>query len=160
MRISAKEMQRRLKPLLKIETLQQMVEVEIRKNEKELVQYKREEYEVGNIYGEPQAKAKYSLTSRVKKGGKELYRDYKNKLNSKAGLGNVDLILSGDFIESFKLMPNKNGKYLFDATDDKKQELQDAYGNIFGLTDVHFDDFLKSYVVQDFIKQIKKQLGQ
>ena len=160
MAISVLEMQKRLKRVASETNLKYLVDVEIRKNESELIAYKRGEYEVGNIYGEPEVKAKYSLTSRVKKGGKELYRNYKNKLNPKAGLGNVDLILTGDFIESFKLMPRKNNKYLFDATDDKKEELQSAYGDIFGMTDVHFNDFLKNYVVQDFIKAIKKQLGQ
>ena len=160
MAISAAEMSRRLKPLLEISKLEKLVEIEIRKNESELIEYKRQEYEVGNIYGNVDAKAEYSLSSKVKKGGKELYRDYKNKLNPKPGLGNVDLILTGSFIESFKLLSRKNGKYLFNATDSKKNMLKGMYGDIFGLTDVHFDDYLDKYVINDFIKVLKKQLGQ
>lgn len=159
MGISVLEMRKRLKRVATLGNLERLVDVEIRKNESELITYKKQEYEVGNIYGEPDAKATYSMKSRVKKKGKELYRNYKNKINPKAGLGNVDLILTGDFINSFKLLPKKNDKYLFDATDDKKDELEATYGNIFGMTDVHFQDFLKTFVADDFRKAIKKQLS-
>ena len=160
MGISAAEMSRRLKPLLNQAKLEKLVEVEIRKNESELIDYKREEYKVGNIYGEPNAKAFYSQTSKYEVSGDEFYYIFKNKLNPRPGLGHVDLILTGDFIESFKLLSRKNGKYLFDATNNKKYILEEKYGNIFGLTDVHFNDFINKYVLSDFRKVLKKQLGQ
>ena len=130
--------------------LEQLVEVEIRKNEKDLVQYKKGDLLDGDIYGNG-TKLNYAWQE---------YEEEKIKLNPQAN-GNVDLILTGAFINSFYLLDSKNGKYLFDATNSKKDELVGRYGDkIFSMNQKKFLRFLDSYVIEDFRKVLKKQLGQ
>ena len=150
MGISAKEMSKRLQPLLNIKTLEKLVEIEVRKNEKDLVQYKKGDLLDGDIYGDG-TKLNYAWQE---------YEAEKVKLNPQAN-GNVDLILTGAFINSFYLLDSKNGKYLFDATNSKKDELVGRYGEeIFSMNEKKFQRFLDSYVKDDFVKVLKKQLGQ
>jgi hypothetical protein len=130
--------------------LEQLVEVEIRKNEKDLVQYKKGDLLDADIYGNG-TKLNYAWQE---------YEAEKIKLNPQAN-GNVDLILTGAFINSFYLLDSKNGKYLFDATNSKKDELVGRYGDgIFSMNQKKFQRFLDSYVIEDFRKVLKKQLGQ
>ena len=126
MAISAKEMSRRLKPLLNQQHLKNLVNIEIINDEDKLVAIKKQQYIIGDIFSNGK-KAKYSKKSRVVEGGGELYRDFKNKLNPKAGLGNVDLILGGSFINSF-FIEEKGEGYIFAATDSKVDDLIDRYG--------------------------------
>lgn len=159
MAISAAEMSRRLKPLLNQQHLKNLVNIEIINDEDKLVDIKKQQYIVGDIFSNGK-KAKYSKKSRVVEGGNELYRDFKNKLNPKAGLGNVDLILGGSFINSFFLEEKGEG-YIFSATDSKADNLLGRYGEeIFNLNQKAFNDFLIKYVKDDFVKVLKKQLGQ
>ena len=159
MGISAKEFSKKLKKLANLNELQKIAEIEIRKNEKALVGYKIAEYLDGNIYGEPDAKAYYSPYSMVEKGGTETYAEYKHKLNPFAGEGVVDLILTGAFVESMYLLKPNNGKYLFDARDSKKSDIVDRYGNVFGLTQDAFNDFIYEYVANGFRNELKTRLN-
>jgi len=166
MGISAKEFSKKLKKLANLNELQKIAEIEIRKNEKALVGYKIAEYLDGNIYGEGEfgnpsdsAKAYYSLFSMVEKGGTETYAEYKHKLNPFAGEGVVDLILTGAFVESMYLLKPNNGKYLFDARDSKKSDIVDRYGNVFGLTQDAFNDFIYEYVANGFRNELKTRLN-
>jgi hypothetical protein len=130
--------------------LQELVEVEIRKNEKELIEYKKGEYLVGDIYGDD---------SRVPYKDDEyaIYKYFKNPL---AG-GETDLINTGAFINSFFLQKPIQNKYIFGAKDSKANKLKKKYSNdIFGLNELKFDRFLNIYVIEDFKKILKKQLGQ
>ncbi len=59
----------------------------------------------------------------------------KNELNPKAGFGNVDLKLTGDFQDRMYLIAN-NGEYEVNSSDEKTNKLIGQYGDeIFGLTD-------------------------
>lgn len=148
-----------MKPLLNQQHLKNLVNIEIINNEEKLVDVKKQQYLVGDIFSNGR-KAKYSKKSRVVEGGTELYRDFKNKLNPKAGLGNVDLILSGSFINSFFLKEKGEG-YIFEASDSKADDLLGRYGeDIFNLNNKAFNDFLIKYVKKPFTSEIKKQLGQ
>ena len=148
-----------MKPLLNQQHLKNLVNIEIINDEDKLVDIKKQEYLVGNIFSNGK-KAKYSKTSRVVEGGDELYMDFKHKLNSKAGLGNVDLILSGSFINSFLLEETDKG-YIFVSDNSKVDGLVSRYGkDIFNLDKNVFQLFLKKYVLSDFRKVLKKQLGQ
>jgi hypothetical protein len=139
--------------------LKNLVNIEIINNEEKLVDVKKQQYLVGDIFSNGK-KAKYSKKSRVVEGGTELYRDFKNKLNPKAGLGNVDLILSGSFINSFFLKEKGEG-YIFESNDSKADDLLGRYGeDIFNLNNKAFNDFLIKYVKKPFTSEIKKQLGQ
>jgi hypothetical protein len=148
-----------LKPLLNKYHLKDLVNEEIINNEEKLVDVKKQQYLVGDIFSNGR-KAKYSKKSRVAEGSTELYRDFKNRLNPKAGLGNVDLILSGSFINSFFLEEKGNG-YIFKATDSKADDLLERYGeDIFDLNNKAFNDFMIKYVKKPFTLALKKQLGQ
>jgi hypothetical protein len=139
--------------------LKNLVNIEIINNEEKLVDVKKQQYLVGDIFSNGR-KAKYSKKSRVSEGSSELYRDFKNRLNPKAGLGNVDLILSGSFINSFFLKEKGEG-YIFEASDSKADDLLDRYGeDIFNLNNKAFNDFLIKYVKKPFTSEMKKQLGQ
>ncbi len=145
--------------MLNQQHLKNLVNIEIINNEEKLVDVKKQQYLVGDIFSNGR-KAKYSKKSRVSEGSSELYRDFKNRLNPKAGLGNVDLILSGSFINSFFLKEKGEG-YIFEASDSKADDLLDRYGeDIFNLNNKAFNDFLIKYVKKPFTSEMKKQLGQ
>jgi hypothetical protein len=136
--------------LLNLQKLEKLVEAEVIKNEKDLVQYKKGDLLDGDIYGTG-AKRNYAWKD---------YEDEKRLLNPQAE-GNVDLILTGRFIDSFYLLYSTDGKYLFDATNPKKEKLITQYGKgIMSMNQKKFNRFLESYVKEDFVKEIKKQLGQ
>lgn len=163
MGISAKEMSKRLQPLLDQQHLKNLVNIEIINDEEKLVAIKKNEYQQGNIYSN--GGTGYSPTSSYavnELAGYDTYAPFKYNKNPLAG-GAVDLILDGDFINSFLLI-EKNKKYLFDATDWKKYKLMGQYNkkgrNIFNLSQETFNDFINKYVVNDFINVLKKQLGQ
>ncbi len=148
-----------MKPLLNQQHLKNLVNIEIINDEDKLVAIKKQQYIVGDIFSNGK-KAKYSKKSRVVEGGSELYRYFKNKLNPKAGLGNVDLILGGSFINSF-FIEEKGKGYIFAATDSKANDLIGRYGEeIFNLKQKSFDEFLNKYITSNFRSVLKKQLGQ
>jgi hypothetical protein len=131
--------------------LENLVKVEIQKNEKDLIEYKKGDYIVGDIFGNGETR-NYKWKE---------YEEQKYLQNPFAN-GNVDLILTGSFINSFFLLYKNNGKYLFDAKNKiRKKELTTRYGNdIMGLNKDKFGRFLISYILDDFRKVLKKQLGQ
>jgi hypothetical protein len=130
--------------------LEQIVEVEIRKNEKDLIQYKKGDFLIGDIYGDG-SRAAY------KDDEYKIYKYFKNPL---AG-GDVDLINTGAFINSFFLQKPIKNKYIFGAKDYKVNILKKKYStDIFGLNEAKFNRFLEGYVLDDFRKVLKKQLGQ
>jgi hypothetical protein len=128
----------------------QIEEKEIRKNEKDLLQYKKGDFLVGDIYGDG---------SRVPYKDNE-YAEYKFFKNPLAG-GETDLINEGNFINSFFLQTPLQNKYLFGASDSKAIDLLEKYGDeILSINKDKFKRFLENYVKDDYIKVLKKQLGQ
>ncbi len=134
-----------------ISNLEKLVEVEIRKNEEDLIEYKKGDYIKGDIFGNGKTR-------------KYRWKEYKEQklLQNPFANGNVDLILSGSFIDSFFLLSKNDGKYLFDAKNTiRKNKLTTQYGkDIMGLNKDKFGRFLISYILDDFRKVLKKQLGQ
>ena len=143
---SAKEMLNRLKSVSKITTLREMVYEHIKANEDMLRDLKYDEYEQGDIFSN-------HTTLRYKW---DWYGNYKYEINPRA-MGNVDLIYTGSFIDSFKInKPNKNA-YLFGATDSKRDELVDRYGiDIMGLNQDTFNSFQKDIIAPLFIQDLQK----
>lgn len=142
---SAAEMYRRLQSVNKITVLREMVYAEISEKEKDLLDIKYDEFEQGDIYGN-------YTTSRYKNAE---YGNMKYQQNPRAG-GNVDLIYTGAFLESFKLNKPKQNKYMFGATDKKRNKLVEKYGiDIMGLNQDDFDKFQIEVIRPKFIKKLQ-----
>jgi hypothetical protein len=125
-------------------------EKEIRKNETVLIQYKKFDFLIGDIWGDG---TKFSYASPE-------YQEYKFGKNPSAK-GYVDLINEGDFIGSFFLQAPLQNKLLFGASDTKATKLMSKYGDeIFSINNNRFQIFLKKYVKESFTKAIKTELGQ
>lgn len=149
---SAAEMLRRLQSVNDINVLQDMVFVHIKANEDILRDLKEEEYEQGDIYSN-------ETTASYKKnpmGGISWYAQLKHDQNPRAGEGIVDLINTSSFINSFKIAKPKGNKYLFDATDKKKNKLINKYGDIMGLKQQTFEDFQVVIVKDPFVEDLRK----
>jgi hypothetical protein len=154
MGISAKEMSQRLSRIANESALKILVNAEIAENEERLISIKKDEYEQGDIYSNG-VRRTYAWKA---------YREEKQLLNPRAD-GFVDLIFSGSFINSFLIEETpKKDKLIFKSTDSKYKLLGDKYNNsvsnIYNLDQEVFDNFLDKYVKKDFIKAIKKELGQ
>lgn len=143
---SAAEMLRRLQSVNKINVLQEMVYVHIKAKEDILRDLKEDEYKQGDIYSD-KSNASYK---------KKWYAKIKNEQNPRAGYGNVDLIKTGAFINSFKIAKPKGNKYLFDATDSKKNKLKRKYKQIMTLKQETFDDFQYVFIKDLFIKDLRE----
>jgi hypothetical protein len=125
-------------------------EKEIRKNETILLQYKRFDFIIGDIWGDG---TRFSYASPE-------YQEYKFGKNPSAK-GDVDLINEGDFINSFFLQAPLQNKLLFGASDYKATKLMSKYGDeIFSINNNRFQIFLKKHVLESFTKAIKQELGQ
>jgi len=147
---SAAEMLRRLKSVSRITVLREMVYDELIKEEHTLVMLKEQDFLEGDIYG---SGAKDTYASKI-------YAQEKFKKNQRAGFGNVDLINTGAFIDSFKLNKPKGNKYLFGATDPKRNILVKDYGiDIMGLNQDVFDKFQKEIIAPRFIKKLKEVIN-
>jgi hypothetical protein len=149
---SAAEMFRRLQSVSDINVLQNMVYEDIKANENILKDLKEEEYEMGDIYSN-KTNARYKPNVM---GGFSLYAKHKHNLNPIAGEGNVDLINTGSFIRSFSLNKPKGNKYLFNATDSKKNKLIKKYGDIMGLDQQTFEDFQVVIIKPLFVEKLRK----
>lgn len=125
-------------------------EKEIRKNETILLQYKKFDFIIGDIWGDG---TRFSYASPE-------YQEYKFGKNPSAK-GDVDLINEGDFINSFFLQAPLQNKLLFGASDYKATKLMSKYGDeIFSINNNRFQIFLKKHVLKSFTKAIKQELGQ
>jgi len=142
---SAAEMLRRLQSVSKINTLREMVYEHIKANEDILRDLKYDEYEQGDIYSN-------HTTSRYKW---DWYGNEKYRQNPRAN-GNVDLILTGAFINSFRINKPIQNKYIFGATDPKRAKLVGMFGDIMGLQQQTFDDFQYVIIKPLFIDDLKK----
>jgi hypothetical protein len=131
--------------------LNQLEETEIKKNERVLLQYKKFDFLNADISGDGVTKLDYK---------NQEYQEYKFYKNPMAK-GHVDLIDTGNFINSFFLQSPLNNKTLFGASDSKALDLIEKYGDeILGINNNRFKLFLTKYIKENFIKAIKKELGQ
>lgn len=86
------------------------------------------------------------------------YAIFKNAMNPAAGLGNVDLIFTGDF--SNRLFPIRvsESKYTFQGADPKTPMLVRKYGDdILGLNQNTFDKLQKEIYADRLIRKIKSE---
>lgn len=143
---SAAEFLRRLESASRISTLREMVYDEIIKEEDNLKFIKEQEFLDGDIYG---VGVKDTYANKT-------YANKKFEQNPRAGKGNVDLINTGKFINSFKLNKPKQNKYQFGATDSKRNMLVKIYGiDIMGLNQASFEKFQREIIAPRFRKKLK-----
>lgn len=144
---SVAEMLRRLQSVSRITTLREMVYDEIIKEEDNLKFIKEEEYLEGDIFSTG-IKTTYAWKD---------YAEKKHAKNPRAGKGNVDLINTGAFIDSFKLNKPKGNKYKWGATDSKRNKIVDMYGEeIMGLNQESFDKFQIEIIKPRFVEKLRK----
>jgi len=89
------------------------------------------------------------------------YAREKYALNKRAGFRNVDLFLTGRFVN--QLMPYKvsERQYLFSNRLNYGNDLIQKYGSdILGLNQQSFNDIQRIYIAPELIKFVKKQLKQ
>ena len=147
---SAAEMLLRIKSVSRINVLEDMVYNELIKEEHTLIMLKEQSFLEGDIYG---TGTKDTYVSKI-------YAEEKYKQNSRAGLGNVDLINTGAFIDSFKLNKPKANRYQFGATDSKKDTLINMYGiDIMGLNQEVFNKFQIEIIKPRFIRKLKEKIN-
>ena len=147
MAISAKQYQQRLQPFLTIQKLQHIADQEIQKESETIKGLKEQDFLEGDIYGDGKTLVSYKSRN---------YEIFKSKINPIAG-GAVDLIVTGQFVRAMVFPKGKNGKYIFDNTDKKRNILVEMYGkNIFGLNQNVFSKFQKDIILPRFIRNLKQ----
>jgi hypothetical protein len=145
MGISAKQYSQRLKQLT-LPVLQEIVNELLIKDEETLKTLKEQDYLQGDIFGDGKTFASYRSPS---------YANMKRSLNPIAG-GKVDLIKTGAFVDAMRLGKGRNGRYLFNNTDSKRNILVEIYGaNIFGLNQNVFYKYQKEIIAPRFLREIK-----
>jgi len=88
------------------------------------------------------------------------YAKRKNIMNPRAGLGNVDLILTGAFANS--LFPVRRGKstFIFDASNSKAPDLFAKYGeDNRGLNQETFNDIQRDIIAPEVAEFIKEKMN-
>lgn len=91
--------------------------------------------------------------------GIEYYDEFKNKLNPKPGIGNPDLILTGDFTKSFTLDISGDSFKMW-SDDEKTQKLVTKYGDdIFGLSEKSIDFYAQEVVLPLMMDNINEITG-
>lgn len=84
------------------------------------------------------------------------YAQYKQSIGSQAPLGTPDLILEGDFTGAF-YTERRGDQILIDSKDDKTNELDAKYDNIFGLTPGNKSELIENNA-QEIIKEIENEI--
>ena len=98
----------------------------------------------------------YSRTSKYRVSGNEFYYLFKNKLNPKAGLGNVDLILTGALVEGIKtILQNKGIEIISDNW--KYDLIGKHYGyGVYNITEEQENELLDEIMAQVIINAFNK----
>ena len=129
-----------LKPIQKelkrqIAGLKQRTDLLVTESQYELIDIVKQSWLIGeNANGEKLGV--YSRTSKYKVSGDEFYYVFKNKLNSKPSIGNVDLILTGSLIGQTRLFEKTDGIYEIMSSDRKVESIIDRYGEeVFNISD-------------------------
>jgi hypothetical protein len=120
--------QRELKK--QISMLQDLIDYKFHENEKWIREKIRSRWLLGKL-PDGSSIAKYSITSSYEvnqKAGYDRYYIFKNDLSSIAGLGNVDLTLTGSLGKGIKLR-SENDVFEIFSTDEKYEEITERYGD-------------------------------
>ena len=98
----------------------------------------------------------YSKTSKYRVSGNEFYYLFKNNLNPKAGLGNVDLILTGALVEGIKtILQNKGIEIISDNW--KYDLIGKHYGyGVYNITEEQENELLDEIMAQVVINAFNK----
>lgn len=103
----------------------------------------------GNTIGSPPGRPYMSLK----------YAKEKNEMNSRPGIGNPDLKLTGAFHASMQ-MDVQNDVILVTATDPKAEDLEKKYGSrIYGLGGDRLGTFIKEVYAPAFYEEITQATG-
>ena len=88
------------------------------------------------------------------------YARYKNLLNPRAGLGRVDLILTGAFANSLFPVRRGKGTFSFDASNGKAPDLFAKYGeDNRGLNQEAFNDIQRDIIAPEIAQFIKDKMN-
>lgn len=88
------------------------------------------------------------------------YAKYKNILNPRAGLGKVDLILTGAFANSLFTVRRGKGTFSFDASNTKAPALFEKYGqDNRGLSDEAFNEYQNETLAPEIAEYIKQVMN-
>lgn len=88
------------------------------------------------------------------------YRSFKRTLNPLAS-GTVDLILTGQFTRGLFVDKRGNGRFLFDSTDDKTDDLIGKYGlDIMGINQETWLKLQRTTHNVELVKFMKRELRQ
>lgn len=148
MGISAKQYQAKVKQLMKISLLREIVKELLLKDEKTLKLLKEQDFLRGDIYGNDR---QYNYRS-------QSYSLFKQQMNPLAR-GKVDLILTGAFVDAMFLKSVGGGKYMFGNSDSKAGMLVETYGReILGLNNEVFTTYQKEILKARFVRELKKYL--
>jgi len=115
------------------------------KDEETVKNLKEQDFKEGDIFGngtfEDYRSRNYSI--------------FKSRLNPSAG-GNVDLIVTGAFVNAMFLVKPTGGRYRFGNTDKKRNILKEMYGDdIFGLNQRVFEKYQKEILAPRLRTSIK-----
>lgn len=94
---------------------------------------------------------------RFKRYRNKYYAAKKNRMNSRPGLGNPDLKLTGAFWSAFKIDIRARGADIY-STDPKAEGLDDKYASIYGLT-AESMSFLRAEALVLYTQKLKAELG-
>jgi hypothetical protein len=87
------------------------------------------------------------------------YAHMKSSMNSEAGFGNVDLILTGSFNQKMELSASGDS-FKIDSADEKSTSLQLWYGtDVFGLTDENQRGYNHNVFLPKFLQKIQQITG-
>ena len=126
-----------------------MAELVIQKNEQPLKNLKIDEFKQG----------KKPDGSNIGRYRSMDYAVFKHNLNPVPGIGNVDLMLEGNFTNRLFVLRSSENSFLFNSTDDKTPKLLNKYGKEnMGLNQKTFDDFQKDIIAPQFLKKIKTEI--
>lgn len=148
--MSPTEYQKRLQPLLNLSKLQEIVQEIVLSDQDPLKREKINEWEQG-LRPDKEIIGYYSNSEM----GYD-YADFKNKINPRAGFGNVDLILTGQTSRSLFVKPaQKKGDYIFGMND--SHNLIGRYGmDILGLNQDWFNNRQNQIYRLTLVYNIKK----
>jgi hypothetical protein len=116
------------------------------KDEATIKDLKEQDFKEGDIFGTGET-ARYRSRN---------YSVFKTRLNPSAG-GNVDLIVTGQFVNAMYLLKPSGGRYRFGNRDKKRNILKEMYGdNIFGLNQKVFEKYQKEILAPRLRTSIKR----
>lgn len=85
----------------------------------------------------------------------EEYATMKHAMNPLAGFGNVDLKLTGDFMQGFEVNVFPDS-FIVESTDEKAKELEEKYGDVFGVGGEFKNKYVDESLRPVFLKKVKE----